>query len=559
MISRECIQSCKMIKIILKWKVFIFWFFFILFCSFGLRVLRIYFDKQPIFGDEAIYIHWSQMMRSEPSLRFVPLSDGKQPLFMWITIPFLKIFNDPLFAGRILSAICGLISTGGIMILSLLLFESVKASLVSGLIYAISPFTVFFDSMALSDSMLSMFGVLFILFTIITIKKVRLDTAILAGFCLGGALLTKSPALIFVLFLPLTLFIYNWPKKFKDKFYDLSVFVFLFTFTISIAYGFYNILRLGPNFHMISIRNKDYVYPLNHLVESFFDPLLPFLSRIWEYFWIMGPSFIVLLFLAGLYWGFKKFRRETLVLVALGFIPIFVVAEFSKILTARYIYFSIPYLFILTSLFFYPFDPINKFVFTKKGRGLNLFNPSGYLGLNLSGRFGNLFGKKIYFLSFLTFFIFIFHSLYIDYLLITEPQSANLPRSERSGYFEEWTSGYGIKEISMYLRNLYENKPNEKIVVGTEGYFGTLPDGLQIYLNDLPEITVVGVGQPIREIPKPLIESKVSGNKTYLVVNSSRLLLNLDNPKIKLIEKFPKALMPDNTREELYLIEIIGS
>ena len=57
---------------------------------------------QPIFADEAIYIRWAQVMRAEPTLRFLPLFDGKTPLFMWAMIPFLKIFHDPLFAGRFL-------------------------------------------------------------------------------------------------------------------------------------------------------------------------------------------------------------------------------------------------------------------------------------------------------------------------------------------------------------------------------------------------------------------------------------------------------------------------
>ncbi|MBM3209681.1 hypothetical protein FJZ40_05350, partial [Candidatus Shapirobacteria bacterium] len=52
----------------------------------------------PVFADEAIYIRWAQVMRAEPTLRFLPLFDGKQPLFMWLVIPFLKLISDPLVA-----------------------------------------------------------------------------------------------------------------------------------------------------------------------------------------------------------------------------------------------------------------------------------------------------------------------------------------------------------------------------------------------------------------------------------------------------------------------------
>src|SRR3989344_5311268 len=85
-------------------------------------VVRIYnLTLLPVFADEAIYVRWAQVMRAEQGLRFLPLSDGKQPLFMWVMIPFLKIFSDPLFAGRFLSLLTGLSSLAGIYILSRIL------------------------------------------------------------------------------------------------------------------------------------------------------------------------------------------------------------------------------------------------------------------------------------------------------------------------------------------------------------------------------------------------------------------------------------------------------
>jgi hypothetical protein len=62
----------------------------------------------PIFADEAIYIRWSQVMKAEATLRFLPMTDGKQPLFMWMLMPMLKLIEDPLLAGRLLSVASGL-------------------------------------------------------------------------------------------------------------------------------------------------------------------------------------------------------------------------------------------------------------------------------------------------------------------------------------------------------------------------------------------------------------------------------------------------------------------
>src|SRR3989344_5804660 len=81
-------------KIINEWKSTILLGILILILALGLRLYNLTY--LPIFADEAIYIRWAQIMQAESTLRFLPLSDGKQPLFMWGMIPFLKIFKAGL-------------------------------------------------------------------------------------------------------------------------------------------------------------------------------------------------------------------------------------------------------------------------------------------------------------------------------------------------------------------------------------------------------------------------------------------------------------------------------
>ena len=154
--------------------------------------------------------------------------------------------------------------------------------------------------------------------------------------------------------------------------------------------------------------------------------------------------------------------------------------------------------------------------------------------------------------------LFIGHSLFINLETIYAVEKVNLPRGERSGYFEEWTAGYGIKEISEFLKEERKDNSNKKIVVGTEGYFGTLPDGLQMYMSDTPEVIVIGVGLGIDRIPNPLLESFKSGNSTYLVVNNSRLLGNPEKMGMEIVAAYPKQVRPDGSRESLYLLKVKG-
>ncbi len=467
----------------------------------------------PIFADEAIYVRWAQVMKAEETLRFLPLSDGKEPLFMWVLMGLFKFIHNPLVAGRVVSVLSGMGTLIGIMLLSFLLFKNKRVALAAGLIYAVSPFVFFFDRMALVDSMLTMFGVWTFIFAYLAFTEERLDCAILAGFALGGAWLTKSPALFFALMLPTLWLFIKSPKK-------LLKVVSLTLVTVIIGYGMFSILHLGPNFEMIARRNLDYVYPLSHLLTSPFDPLKPWLLQSWQWLVMMGPWSLLILGLGGYVVGWKKHWKEILVLTIWFLGPIFVQSEYAKVLTARYILFSLPFLVIIASS-----------AFLEESR--NWLKP---LALILA--------------------FFVAQSLVSDYRLLTDPSKANLPRSERSGYLEEWTAGQGISEAAAWLQNYQLQNPGKKIIVGTEGYFGTLPDGLEIYLNSHKQITVVGVGLNFSVIPDPLINSQKAGNSTFLLINNDRFKGDAESVGLKLVAEYPKASRPDGTHESLLFFEL---
>ncbi|MDQ3239358.1 MAG: hypothetical protein M3P33_02430, partial [bacterium] len=73
----------------------------VIFVAFSLifAISRLYnLSILPIFTDEAIYIRWTEIIWSVRSLEnagtllFYPLTDGKQPLYMWLSgIPMIFI------------------------------------------------------------------------------------------------------------------------------------------------------------------------------------------------------------------------------------------------------------------------------------------------------------------------------------------------------------------------------------------------------------------------------------------------------------------------------------
>jgi hypothetical protein len=84
-------------------KILILATLFIIALYFFLRLYHL--TSLPLFIDEAIYIRWGTIARLDATQRFISLTDGKQPLFVWIMWPMVKIFSDPIIAGRIVSVL----------------------------------------------------------------------------------------------------------------------------------------------------------------------------------------------------------------------------------------------------------------------------------------------------------------------------------------------------------------------------------------------------------------------------------------------------------------------
>jgi len=478
-------------------------FFLLIIFYFVSRLINL--TSLPIFADEAIYVRWAQVMRAEATLRFLPLQDGKQPLFMWLTIPFLKVFSDPLFAGRFVSVLSGLLTMLGLAGLVYWLKKSVKLSLLVMFLYLLTPYTLFFDRMALVDSLLSASAIWALLFALILGKEQRLDLAMILGMILAGGWLTKSPGLFFVAMTPVVVLASYWRKE--QKFKPGPVFKLGVLILISLVFAFvgYNLLRLGPNFHLIASRNKDYVWPLAEILKHPLDPLRPHLRDVFRYYRIYLTLPIFLLGILGIGWsGVKKKDRFWLIpILSWWLFPLLVQSVFARVFTARYLLFGVP-VFLLFAVF--GWECLENWLKSKKIPALFIF-------------------------------LFFVPALLFNCHLWTDVRKAPLPRDESAGYLQEWTSGWGIKEIADYLRVL----PREKgIVVGTEGYFGTLPNGLQVYLEKEANISVIGVGYPIKVLPEPLLNAKEFGNQVYLVVNQSRM----EYPRVEeleLIAEYPKV------------------
>lgn len=441
----------------------------------------------PIFTDEAIYLRWSQIMAYDAAFRYLPLVDGKPPLFMWLisfAIRLLPSF-DVLLVGRLTAVFSGFLGLTGIFFTSYMLFKKIRVSLFASLLYLFVPFTFFYDRFGLADSLLSAFGVWSIGLGVIIVEKKRLDAALISGLVIGLGFLTKQAAMYFLAFLPVYLLLF--PFKEKNRLLNLVKVISLFVITISLSQAVFSVLRLFPLFHMVNQKTKEFVVPLSEFV---LDPLrwfsgnLPSLLK-WEISYLtIGVVFLVIVALYNVINRGKDSLKLT-VLFSLFFFPLVGMAAFNKVIYLRYLLpFTLPLLIMAAY-------SLEKF-------------------------FVNIPRKFFVILLFLVLALPVF----TDYKLITDPKMAPIPSADSDQYLNHWPAGYGVTEVRGIL--VKESKKNPKVYVWTEGTFGLMPYALEIYQKDYPNLEIKSFW-PLPSTPPAEVLLAVKSAPVYLLMYQDQL------------------------------------
>lgn len=469
------------------------------------RLLRL--DQFPIFSDEGIYIHWAKVAWHDASWRFISLTDGKQPLQTWGTIPFLKLFpQNALLAGRLFSVATGFAGQSGMFVLLWYLFGK-RAAFLGSFLYVLTPYFLFYDRMALVDSAVNA-GFIWIFFlSILLARTQRLDVAIIFGLTTGLSLLAKSSVRIFLAlsaFAPLLTF----EKKRKGSFWSALNFYFLFAVVGVISLIVYNVQRLSPFFHFVAEKNKTFIMTWSEFMKAPFSLISHNIQIIPVYVvsemgWIVG--IISLLGFLNLVKNDKKLAGYFSLWIVLPFIAI---ALFSKVIYPRYLMFFGSFLLIFVS---YYLSQTKRVVF-----------PVFLLITTLASFF------------------------YFDYAILFNPARLPLPEIDRGQYVEGATAAWGAREIVDYVRLRSTEKPT---ILLAEGNFGLVGDVLDVFVRKDDRIFIKGYW-PLEE--KDLIANQKEIGKNLVFVVYAQKKEFPQNWPIKLIKKYDK---PGN-KSAIYLFEL---
>ena len=458
----------------------------------------------PIFTDEAIYTRWSQIGLNDASLRFISLTDGKQPLWHWVTIAAMKVISDPLLAGRFVSVSAGFFAMIGIWLLAYELFGKKRIAFIAASLYVLVPFTLLYDRIALVDSMLSMWGIWVLYLGVKTAKSLRFDYAMLTGFALGAGLLTKSPAVFWQYLYPLNLLFIKEKKR-------IPRWILLVIPTMLIAEGMRNVLRLSPWMYIIGRKNLEFVTSFGEFLREPFRWFWGNLPSLWHW-WLGSVTWPVMLVgIAGLAFVFlpqhhvlslQKNKRAAMFLFIHALFPFLISAAFGKVIFARYLLFITPPLLLMAAA-------ASQRIFSL-ARGVRI---------------------KIIF----CLFLFV-ASAYMDYKILTDPVGAPIIQADRDQYVNGFPAGWGIDETIAFLK---ERALKETIFLGTQGTFGLMPASFELYLWDNPNIEIKGFW-PVSAVPDE-VTAKAEEKTTYFIYYESREVQIPPQDNLILWKKFRKG------------------
>lgn len=449
----------------------------------------LFLTKLPIFTDEAIYIRWSQIALQDPAHRFISLEDGKQPLFIWLMLPSLKFIADPLLAGRVVSVVAGLATLVGLMALGWRLFGQ-RIGWLTGFLYAITPFFLLYDRLALYDSLTAATMAWSLLFAVLLAQTLRLDAALLLGMAAGAGLLTKSSAQFALILLPVTLLVGKGGKK--SHLARLLRWLGLAAVAAGLALLFQLLIKLSPLQHMVGLKNQTFIVSFGEFFADPFSRLPGNLRGLTEWLVSYLTVPLVALGIVGIASNRRQWRKVTLLLLW-ALVPLGALAVFGRVLYPRFLLFmAVP----LVPLIALGAETTHRLM----SIGLRKIK------LPLAVRAGLVTLILIY-------------PIYFSTQIIFNPLNAPLPLVDRNQLLDDWPSGYGITEVVEFIKQEGKRGP---LFVGTEGTFGLTPAALEIYLKDEQNVKIKGYW-PISDGMAELVRIANTGIPTYVLFKDTQV------------------------------------
>lgn len=374
----------------------------------------------PIYYDEALHIERAQRVVTGHTLLMG--TEGGKYLQVWLAALILPLADDVLLATRILSAVFGLLGGLGCYLLAGRLFGRRDVALVSVTLYAVCPYLLFFDRLAMADGLLSALAMWCAWLSVILAQQQRWWHVPALGLCLGLALLTKLGGLPLLAFPFLATLIWRGASPWRQVLPKLMLvwllaLVCLLPTALDFAPQLSSALErswLSPDSESSPFAAR-FVYNLGTVVES-----------VWRY---LTPPLVILALCAVMRGVLRRERAAACLALGTSVIVVFFASTAGvDELFPRYLLPVFPLLLVLGAS---TVVEIAAWLARHFSREPAIVGHGVLVGLVL---------------------LVSAPALHFDYLVLSDPPRAPWTDSDRFYFIEGPLAGYGVVDAAAYLR-----------------------------------------------------------------------------------------------------------
>jgi hypothetical protein len=434
-------------------------------------LLRVYnLQLLPIFNDESTYIRYGMHQLHEPDHNPYSLLIGKEPLLPFLYAFVGSSFNNLLVGARLVTVLFSLITLFGLYLATKGILNPAKpdqddarrdmVAVFVCLLYAVVPYAVFFDRLALLDSAVGTVAVWSLYLTHRIIKKTTWLNGVLLGVVFGLGMWVKFSSAMYIGLYLLVIAYYSY--KNQEKVLKDAILLQLLS-PIVLAGVIFIPLESHPYYIEHLQLLAQYTYPITSIFT--FPVVVWFTNFLKSFEWLF--FYLTPLVLCVALWGVLKDKGKRLILPLAWFIlPFLYEVLYAKLFTSRQGFSLIIPLVILAGYGLAFLTAKNKRV------------AYGVLG------------------------IVVISCLYFDSVLLMEPSKfpslfPGQAKADLDAYVQGFSSGYGVQEAIIYLQLQAKQQP---ITVIIRNDHGNPEDAIVGYLHYYKNIKVIPLNDPQSQI-----------------------------------------------------------
>jgi 4-amino-4-deoxy-L-arabinose transferase-like glycosyltransferase len=307
----------------------------------------VFIDGFPYFLDEGSYANFA--WRGSHSLEdlWVSLTIGREPFYIWLGIPLVKLGVNPLHALRAVSVVSGLLTLPVLFLLGRRLADDWVGIVAAGL-YALIPFAVVHNGIGIMESLVTLVVAAALLLQIDFARKPSIRLAVLLGLVGAVGVLTKENTKPAMALLPLSLILFDWsPEGRRER---LSRWIGGAAIVGAMMVLADRLMHVSSYFDGFQRWRANGFYTTRKLGDVVGDPFGSWDKAIHAY----GPAFLeyitVPLLLAagaGALIGLRRHRRMTLLLLGWIALPLLISLTFAALPYPRHVLYLLPPFLVL--------------------------------------------------------------------------------------------------------------------------------------------------------------------------------------------------------------------